>query len=333
MNTYDDNNTQKGPQQPDHENNMMLNGGFDASANSAQGNPYQQVNPYQQGNPYQQAAPYPNNGYQNFNNNYAYNNSAAQKAPNIFQQFAYSFVPPKYAGFANVKTGSMIGFVTLLTLIATLITFLQVVISYVSFGGVETILDEVPDFYISNGEFSIEEDFVLDEGDVYIYFTEDIDEFTYDDAKSLSDQGYDNILLIGRDKYCQMQNEKYQEIYFDKMGNITLDKDWIINSLMPVIWGCIGVGFLIFFVCRTLWYFVCAALYMLIAMIIASCFHKKISSGNLFKAAVYAKVLMFVVALLLSLIPIVNISVPGILRTIITIVFLAFAVQYMPQKR
>lgn len=329
MNTYDGNNTQNDPLQPDNTNNMI----------HQQGNPYQQENPYQQRNPYQQGTPYQQagyagNGYQNFNNERAYNNNVpVQKAPNIFKQFAYSFVPPRYACFANVKTGSMIGFVTLLTFIVTLITFLQVVIGYISFGGVETVLNEVPDFYLSNGKFSIEEDFILDEGEVYMYFTEDIDAFTYDDVKGLYDEGYNDILLIGHEKLSMMQDREYQELYFSEMGNITFDKDWIINSLMPVIWTCIGVGALIFFVCRTLWYFVCAAIYMLIAMLIAAISRKNISSGNLFKAAVYAKVLMFVVAFLLSLIPVVDISIPGILRIIITIVFLSFGVQYMPQKR
>jgi len=315
MNTYDPNNINPNPQNYDQAGNI-------------QGNPY-----YNQGNPYQQAGPYPGNGYQNFNQNPVYNNAAAQKAPNIFQQFAYSFVPPKYAALSNVKTGSMIGFVTLLTLIVTLFTFIQVVIGYLSFGGVESILDEVPDFSIRNGKFSIEEDFMLDEEDVFLFFTEDIDEFTYDDVKDLYDEGYTDILLIGRDKLCMMQDREYQEFYFRDMSNATIDKNWINNSLMPIIWVCIGIGFLIFYVFRTLWYFVCAAVYMLIAMLIASISRKNISAGNLFKAAVYAKVLMFVVALLLSLIPIVNIAVPGIFRIIITIVFLAFGVQYLPQKR
>ena len=53
------------------------------------------------------------------------NNPYQQKAPNIFKQFCLAFVPAGYDRLAKVKIGSMIGFVTLLALVATLISVIH----------------------------------------------------------------------------------------------------------------------------------------------------------------------------------------------------------------
>ena len=75
-------------------------------------NPQNNENSNQQGNPYQQPNPYMNNGYGNYGGPYNYGgNPEPQKAPNIFQQFYISFIPPQYNRMTKVKTGSMIGFV------------------------------------------------------------------------------------------------------------------------------------------------------------------------------------------------------------------------------
>ena len=233
----------------------------------------------------------------------------------------------------------MVGFVTLLTLVATLILFVSMSIRIYTIMGSESVLDEIPDFEISNGRFSIDEEFYAAEGNTFFYITDQVDEFTYDDIKELREEGYSEILLIGRYNLSMYQNAQYQEFYFSDMApGTTFNKAWITNTLMPMAWIGLFIGMVIFFICRTLWYFACAAMYLLIGMIIASVLHKNVSSGSLFRTAVYAKVLMFVVALLFSLIPFTSlIAIPGILKTavrfIITVVFMGFAIQYMPQNR
>lgn len=279
-----------------------------------------------------------NNGMYNgagngMNNQFGNGAQVQQKAPNIFMQFAYSFVPPKYDSLTKVKTGSMIGFVTLFMLVITLISFVTFGLQYIIGGGVEEVLDELPDFELADGYFYIDEDYLYDEGDAFVLLTGYDEEFTYEDVKELSSMGYRTVLLVTRNKLCMLNNGEYQEYYFYQMGdNLELNKEWIINTLMPVIWVFIAIGFVFFFVFRTLWYFVCAAVYLLIAMLISLVFQKKASAGDLFRAAVYAKVPMFVVALVLSVLPFVHFSIPGVLRTVITIVIMGFAVWSLPQK-
>lgn len=68
-------------------------------------------------------------------------------------------------------------------------------------------------------------------------------------------------------------------------------------------------------------------------MLIASAMNKQVPGEVLFKTAVYAKVLMFVVATLLGLIPFVDISVPFLFRVAVTIAFMGFAIRKLPDNR
>lgn len=310
-----------------------------------QGNPYQQGNAYQQGqyyqhgNPYQQSSSYQQGStymggsYRGQDSTYNYGgNSEPQKAPNIFQQFVLSFIPFRYEGLTRVTTGSMIGFVTLLALIATVISFISLAISF-SPAELQTWTNKLPDFEIRDGHLFIEEDFLYDEDDMFVYMTEDIDAFTYEDAANLAAEGYQSIILVGRDRVSSMQNWEYQQGDFDNLaGEIEISKTWIVDTLLPMLKIVAIFGYVIFFVGRVLWYFLCAAVYLLFAMLIASVMKKQQSAGALYRVAVYSKVLMFVIAALLSELSFVHFSVPLLLRAAITIAFMGVAIAKLPGK-
>lgn len=293
-----------------------------------QNNAYQQGNPYQQGNAYQQGNVYGGNGYGNYGGS-----SEPQKAPNIFQQFAFSFVPNLYDRLVKVKTGSMIGFVTLLVLLATLLSFVSVVAEFASVD-MEELAAQLPEFKLTGGRLYMEEDFLYDEGNILVYMTEDIDGFTYDDADELVDEGYQDVLLVGRDRISIMQNGEYQQLDFSDLGDsFEISREWIATKLAPFIMVVLVLGYIVFFLWRVLWYFLCAAVYLLFAMLIASVMNRHVPGEALFRTAVYAKVLMFVVVTFLDLIPFVDISVPFLLRVVITTVFMGFAIAKLPDNR
>ena len=73
--------------------------------------------------------------------------------------------------------------------------------------------------------------------------------------------------------------------------------------------------------------------YLLFAMLIASVLKKQVPGEALFRTAVYAKVLMFAVATVLDLIPLVDLSVPFLFRVAITTVFMGFAIAKLPDNR
>ncbi len=295
-----------------------------------QGNSYQQPNPYQQGNPNQQPNPYMNNGYGNYGGAYNYGgNPEPQKAPNIFQQFVLSFIPPQYNRLTKVKTGSMIGFVTLLSFVLTVIIFAFLLIIFKTMNMSEWV-DQIPDFEVREGRFHIEEDFEFDMAPAYIYLTDDVDEFSYEDAYELADEGYWNIILVGRDRLSLMQNGQYKQADFSDLGSdIVIDKDMFIGTVISFMKVFVVMGFVIFFVGRIFWYFLCAAVYLLIAMFIASVMMKKqLSTGTLFRVAVYSKVLMFVVATFLSI----SVSIPFLFGVAVTVVFMGFVIAKLPEE-
>lgn len=294
-----------------------------------QGNPYQQqANPYQQqGNPYQQANPYMGGGGANYGVGLE-----PEKAPNIFQQFVFAFVPPKYNLLTKVKVGSMIGFVTLLVLIATLFLFGSLVLELSSID-MEEVTAALPDFAIKNGKLHLDEDFLYDEDDTFVYMTEEIDGFTYDDAAGMAEEGYSNILLVGRDRLSLMQNMEYQQLDFRDLNGLEISRSWIVTKMLPFLMVVIAIAFVFFFVGRVLWYFFCAMIYMLIGMAIAAIVSKHIETGELFRIAVYAKVLFFVIATGISLLPFVNFAIPLWFRIAATTAFMAFAIVKLPGRK
>ncbi len=232
-----------------------------------------------------------------------------------------------------MKVGSMIGFVTLLVLAATLLSFASVMISFSSID-MEKIAAQLPEFELSGGRLYMEEEFLFDEGNVFVYMTEDIDSFSYDDADLIADEGYQDVMLVGRDRISIMQNGEYQQLDFSDLGDhFELSREWIATELAPFIMVIIIVAYIVYFLWRILWYFLCAAVYLLFAMIIASVMNKQVPGEALFRIAVYAKVLMFAVATLFDLIPLVDISVPFLFRVAVTIVFICFAIVKLPDNR
>ncbi len=297
-------------------------------------NPQNNENPNQQGNPYQQPNPYMNNGYGNYGGPYNYGgNPEPQKAPNIFQQFGLSFIPPQYNRLTKVKTGSMIGFVTLLAFVSTVIIFAFLLIIFKSINMSEWA-DQLPDFEIRDGQLYTEEDFLYAEDNLYIRITDDVSEFSSEDAYELAAEGYWYVWLMGRDRFSLMQNGQYQQFDFSDFGSsMVIDKDWFVDMIVSFLKVFFVMGFVIFFVGRVFWYFLCAAVYLLIAMFIASVMMKKqLSAGTLFRVAVYSKVLMFVVTTFLSGFSLAGVSIPFLFRVAVTVVFMGFAIAKLPEE-
>ncbi len=318
-----------------HQNKFrFMNTYHDAKTGNNMDNNDQQTNSnfYQQDLANQQGSPYMGSGYGGPGSSHGCDSSVERKAPNIFQQFALSFVPTQYGRLANVKTGSMIGFVTLLTLIATIIVFISPALSFSS-DNVNAMMDLIPDFEVKNGRFSIDDEFTYANDGMFVFLTDGVHRFTYEQVSAIADRGYNFIIMAGSERISVMQNGEYQQYDFKSFNrDIPLSKSWIVNTVVPVLKVIFIITYILFYVGRTLWYFLCAAVYFLFAMLIASILHKKQPSGALFGAAVYSKVPMFCVAVLLDVVSFVNISIPFIFRIVITMAFMGFAIAKLPEN-
>lgn len=262
--------------------------------------------------------------------NYQDNIQPPQKSPNIFKSFVYSFIPEKYRQLMNVKTGSMIGFVTLLMLVVTLIDFALLGISYRG-----EFRDGFPDIVIRDGQLHIDNNFLYDSDRIYVFITDEVDEYSYEEVMALADSGYSQILVAGRDKLAYMRYWEYQEIYFSDIADVGEEfvvKDWFKENLLPVLYVFIVIVFVVFFIFRVLWYFLCSAIYLLIGMLIASVFGKRLQAGQIFKIAVYSKVPVFMLALLVEVISLMHSSMPLVIRIIITLIFMVVVFAFLSKE-
>lgn len=262
--------------------------------------------------------------------NYQYYTQPPQKSPNIFKSFVYSFIPEKYRQLMNVKTGSMIGFVTLLMLVVTLIDFALFGISFKGELG-----DGFPDIVIRDGQLHIDKNFLYNSDGIYVFITDEVDEYSYEEVRALANSGYSQILMAGRDKLAYMRYWEYQEIYFSDIADVGEElviKDWLKENLLPVLYVFIVIVFVVFFIFRVPWYFLCSAIYLLIGMLIASAFGKRLQAGQIFKIAVYSKVPVFMLALLVEVVSLMHSSMPVFIRIIITIIFMVVVFGFLSKE-
>lgn len=252
-----------------------------------------------------------------------------KKAPNIFKQFIFSFVPPKYAELANAKVGSMILMVCIVVLFMSSLLF---VVGIWEEGGINEMIGIFPDFEVRNGELFIEEPYFDDEDNNVWYITDEIEEFHYEDVEYYLNQGNEKVVLIGRYNMCIYEDGEFKEESLEEFGDDIFSNEDIEESVYPFVYIMFLGSVLIVFVGKVCWYFICSAIYFLVGMLIAKNMGKKISNVHIFKAAVYVKIPFFVIANIIKLFGI-GFGVMAIPRELLTLIFLAFCIKNLPQKQ
>lgn len=139
-------------------------------------------------------------------------------------------------------------------------------------------------------------------------------------------------MLIGRDRISLMQNTEYQQYDFSQFGNLEISRTWIVTKLIPLILIIVAMVYIFVFVGKALWYFLCAGIYLLIAMLISLVMKKGLEAGDLFRTAVYSKVFMFVIATIIDLLPLAGFAIPWRYRFVITAVFMGVAIAKLPNN-
>lgn len=268
-----------------------------------------------------------------------------QKAPNIFQSFIYAFIPPKYQQLVKVKTGGMIAFVVLLVLIVTLADF-AVLGGVIGVGYIVPLWEKIPDIVIDDGKLQIDQEYFYAKNGTYVSVTNDANAYTYEDVMTLAQSGYIQILIVDQDKIIVLQQGEYQERYFTELadrGEKFIFKDWLKEELLPVMGVSAAVLLVIYFSLRVIWYFLSAAVYLLGGMVIAQIMGKKLPTEQLFRIAVYAKVPMYVLAMMFNGMLLMNLSVSlfprmaaafifMFVRIVATLAFIGVTIYGIPQE-
>lgn len=259
-----------------------------------------------------------NYGYQN-------NTQTAPKPPNIFKAFLYAFIPAKYDQLIRVRTGSLIGFVFLLALVATLFQMLVFGIRFI--GEFEEV---IPDILIRDGKLCVDKDYTLDEGSSFSYVTDKVDSFSREDAKALADAGYDCILLVGRDKLIAMKPPRYAEICFADVVGYGQELK-VKDAVRGILYIAVFFTSVIFYVCDILWYFLCSGILLVVGLIAEQMLKRDFQAGQIFRIAVFCKVPVYAASAFLMTCSSWHYAIPGFFKAAITVLFLIAAIRFMPQ--
>lgn len=216
-------------------------------------------------------------------------------------------------------------------LILTIYFVLSIAIPFAKFqmatGGIGNIIDNyLPDFAMEHGEMWIEEPFLFEEGDMYVEI--DTTEGVYFDdvsnMKSFLNQ-YRQVILIDSEKLIIKDGADIQSMYFSDVSGESFTKADIME-IMPMVNVIIG-GIIVFLFFWFLALFFFGVLWLaLIGLIIASAVKVRLSFGQIYKLAIYARTLPLLIKGILKLI---GIGIPffWVLNFGISAIYLCFALQ------
>ncbi len=251
---------------------------------------------------------------------------------NIFSELFYSFWGvKKYPEFLKNKKGKVFGYVIVVVLIYSIIAQLMTIPATNSFvKEAREMLLEFPDFQIESGYMEIEESFTYDD-DLNLVMLESeygsyIREYTTADWYATLE--YYDFVVISDATTLLLKNNGSIDIY-DYPVDFSFSRDTVyswIDYAYPII-----IIYLVFaFIFSVIGYFFTALIVALAGMIICSFMKQKLTFGQLYLLALYAKTLPLLVKGLLNLLSI-DIFGFSILSFAVSCVYLGFAIHHMDQ--
>jgi hypothetical protein len=236
------------------------------------------------------------------------------KKMNFFELIFYSIAKPnRYYRLTKTSNGRMIGFVFLLSLITTFFTMLpafQFVLG--NNGFYNEIKENVPYFEFKNGELYVNETYQFNNGSEYILIDTNVDYFDV----SQVNKSYSSVILISRNNLITYQSYRVQEIDFSNFGDLYFNRD-ILYTLKPMLIIIIMVATVFVYLFQAGFYFLAALLYSLVGLIVSSATNMNLPYRILYKTAIFSKV---TIALLYLLLGPIKQSVPGYATTIFAII-------------
>ncbi|MDF2542941.1 MAG: hypothetical protein K0S47_2659 [Herbinix sp.] len=222
-----------------------------------------------------------------------------QPKTNFFTQIFYAITKPnKYFKLTRVSGGRLTGFVFLFSLFLTVIAMIPITLIFVGPNGIYNIIEEdVPDFELKNGELHVDERYEGMDGDVYVLVDTDIDYFTYDDI----DKSYTETILISKtNAFVYRSYGRIQEIDFAQLGGLHLTKDSL-AVFQPFLYLMVALIALFLYLFNVGAYFLTGLFYSLIGLIVSAAGNINLKFARIFKVAIYSKVTIRLLYLLIDL--------------------------------
>ena len=203
--------------------------------------------------------------------------------------------PEKYRDFMDYKKRNLLLYVFVLVFAAGIVVMGVPAVQFMSNGGFETILEEgIPDFTASseNG-FWIEEPIEIDEYNFLIKADSDV---VREDITDLNGQygSYEYVIMVDKEQ-IHVSAPGMQEITarFDEMPGFSFTKEDILGYIPVMYMAAIWV-FVLSLLIDFGYYFLVAAVISWMAGVIASFMKVRLGNVRLFKMAVYAGTLSYI---------------------------------------
>lgn len=202
--------------------------------------------------------------------------------------------PEKYRDFMNYKTGKLLLYVLVLIIFSSIFTMGIPSVQFMTNGGIQKIVDEqVPEFKLSNEGFWIEHPVEIDE---YNYLIKANSDIVYEDITDINGAygTYDCIIAVDKEQiYMKSPNAPEVVARFDQMNDFTFTKKDFKNYI-PVMYMAIACVMVLSFLIDYAYYFITAFVVSWGAGVFTSFMKVKINGKKLFKMAVYAGTLSYV---------------------------------------
>ena len=211
--------------------------------------------------------------------------------------------PESYRDFMNYKKRNLLFYVLILVLASEIITLGIPAARFMADGGFGTLLEEkIPDFHASseNG-FWIEEPVEIDEYNFLIKANSDT---VYEDITDLNGQygSYEYVIMVDKEQiYVKTPGMQDMIARFDEMSGFSFTKADILEYI-PVMYMAAIWAFVLMFLIDYGYYFLTAFAISWGAGVIASFMRLRLGNIRLFKMAVYAGTLSYILAFVQNMI-------------------------------
>ncbi|MBD5543149.1 MAG: DUF1189 domain-containing protein [Lachnospiraceae bacterium] len=209
---------------------------------------------------------------------------------NFFKQLWIAlFRPDQYDRLALVGTGRMIGFVCLFSLFYVIIWIGSVFITLDLGRAKEMVMEEIPDFYLDNGELHLEEPYNFATKDYFLCADSEIEKFELSDLEYMLDtKGYHGVILISKSNLLIYDDNQLRDISFSDFKGKRYTRDGLLDMCIRYI----RVSFVIFpfliFPFLTIIHFIASLLLALLAMIFSAILKKGLSAGQVYRIGIYS---------------------------------------------
>ena len=229
----------------------------------------------------------------------------------IFQQLWITFFrPDQYGRLTSNSAGRMIGFVFLFSFLYAIIWSGSLLVTLDLNGMKQVIREEIPDFYLENGELHLEETYNLVASKQFICADSEIERFELSDLEYIRDNAdYEGILLISK-KNLFIYTEKdgqYQQLNFSDFKGSKYTRDGLLDTGTAFIRKAFMIVPFIAFPFLAIVHFIVALFLALIAMVFSALFGKGLSGGQVYRIGIHVYAVILVAGLIfevyLSMIP------------------------------